>query len=143
MHGAAACTRACVSARPARLLQQAHRQLAKHRQVVVNQRQRLADAAVGERRGLARVDLAVVVIARQRRRTSAAVRRPNRSRMQRERTVGSNAPGTAVVRMNIVPGGGSSSDLSSEFCDGGLQRVGFADQHHAPAAFEWPIAVFG
>ena len=60
-----------------------------------------------------------IVIAHQRGGTSADVSRPNRSRMQRERTVGSSAPGTAVVRMKIVPGGGSSSDFSSEFCDCG------------------------
>ena len=72
--------------------------------------------------------------------TSAAVSRPNRSRMQRDRTVGSNAPGIAVVRMNIVPGGGSSSDLSSEFCAAGFERVGFADQHHAQLALERPVA---
>ena len=36
--------------------------------------------------------------------------------MQRERTVGSSAPGTAVVRMKLVPGGGSSSDFNNEFC---------------------------
>ena len=107
--------RATACRRPGGALQQPHRQFAEHRQIVVDQRQRLAEAAVGERRGLARLDLAVVVIAGQADAISAAVSRPNRNRMQRDRTVGNNMPGTAVVRMNIVPGGGSSSDFRSAF----------------------------
>ena len=63
---AAACTRDCVSARPASVAASRIASIAEHRQIVVDQRQRLADAAVGERRGLARLAVAVIVIAHQR-----------------------------------------------------------------------------
>ena len=48
-----------------------------------------------------------------------AVERRNRSRGQRDRTVGSSTSGRAVTRMNTDEDGGSSSVFSSAFCAAG------------------------
>ena len=48
--------------------------------------------------------------------TSSVPSGRNRSRGQRERTVGSSASGREVTRMNTDADGGSSSVFSSAFC---------------------------
>ena len=80
--------------------------------------ERAPEAAVGRRRHRARLGLAVPA------RTSAAAMSSatsgrNRSRGQRDRTVGSSTSGRAVTRMKTDDGGGSSSVFSSAFCAGG------------------------
>ena len=125
--------------RARRLLQQPQRDLAQHGQIGRAERQRLptlpsaSAAAARAPRGadaVSRVSTSA---------TSLSVSRPNRSRMQRDRTVGSSTPGTAVVRMKSC-----RRRLLERFQQRvlrlRLERVGVANDHDAAAAFERPEA---